>query len=209
MVYISICKWLIQPLVVAYKPSITSHLNTRAQEFTHIESCHFWHFRCVKTAVIDIDIGSVPATHEGCDRLTHSWCSQVHSLPSLRLQWANNLFKSLMIFVKWMFSLGRKYINYAIRRLNHPPTPTHQDNVHFPNWGTEMTPSNESAVIYSFLISSGCSNHISPSIFIHFPHQELLIEIDLSLALRSLFFRIRLDCLHLWCSAGFVNSWNL
>lgn len=55
--------------------SATSHLS-----LTALQRCHFWHFWCVKAAVIDIDIGPVPAesrqwTSPSFACQVRSWCS--------------------------------------------------------------------------------------------------------------------------------------
>lgn len=49
---------------------------------TALQRCHFWHFWCVKAAVIDIDIGSVPA--ESRQWTSHSFACQVGSWRSSR-----------------------------------------------------------------------------------------------------------------------------
>lgn len=64
--------------------SATSHLS-----LTALQRCHFWHFWCVKVAVIDIDIGSVPA--ESRQWTSHSFACQVRSwrssLPVISPKW--------------------------------------------------------------------------------------------------------------------------
>lgn len=119
----------------------------------------------------------VSASHTRCCAplaLLHSLydvISLVHSLPSRKLQGPIIYSRAWLDFWKKSPSLVRKYTRAR----------THQDNVHFPNWGTVMTPTNESALIYSFLIPSGCSNHISPSTFINFLFRNFKLKVTCQL----------------------------
>ena len=59
-------------------------------------------------------------------------------------------------------------------------------------------------LLYILFSSQAAAAILSPFYFHSFPHQKLLIEIDLSLKLRSIFLRITVYCVRLRCSAGFV-----